>query len=344
MTILIIIFICSYLAFSLSAICGGGAGLILIPLLNSVLPVSQVPAALSIGTFTSSFSRIIIFYKSISWNIVKWFVPAALPTVWLGAWLLKFVNPIYLGVVMGLFLIGNLPAVFKKTNELDKPKKASNAVLVIIGFIAGFLSGLTGVVGLIFNRFYLSYGLTKEEIVATRAANEILLHLIKIILYTLFGLITSKVILIGAIVAVSALLSSWSMKWILPKLSSNLFKKIGYSAMVLSGFAMLIQSGNSVVEINNANISMNLASKGIETQLQWQNTTYSLEFSYNEGFEFEIVIPMKELTQEQQKLVLLQQGIADKIIIEAVHRISKQKTFEAYYFKDDQLINKIYFK
>ena len=55
-TTLIIIFIVSFLAFSISAISGGGAGLMLIPILGQLLLVSQVPAALSIGTFTSSAS------------------------------------------------------------------------------------------------------------------------------------------------------------------------------------------------------------------------------------------------------------------------------------------------
>ncbi len=112
-----VIFIISFLAFSLSAICGGGAGLILIPILGRFLPVTQVPAALSIGTASSSISRIIAFYPKIRWDIVKWFVPIALPAVWLGAWLLSYMNPIYLQLLMGLFLINNLPMVFKKEKE-----------------------------------------------------------------------------------------------------------------------------------------------------------------------------------------------------------------------------------
>ena len=49
----IIVFACAFLAFSLSAVCGGGAGLLMIPLLGQYLPITQVPAALSIGTFSS---------------------------------------------------------------------------------------------------------------------------------------------------------------------------------------------------------------------------------------------------------------------------------------------------
>jgi uncharacterized membrane protein YfcA len=340
---LILIFIFSFLAFSISAICGGGAGLMLIPLLGRLLPISQVPAALSIGTFTSSASRIIVFKKNICWPIVKYFVPAALPAVWLGAWLLKYVNPIYLEIVMGLFLVSNLPFVFKKPKELNNTEKPKNYVLSLIGFSAGFLSGLTGAVGLLFNKFYLRYGLSKEEIVATRAANEIILHLVKIVLYTLFGLITYEVISVGIVVAIAAILSTWSMKWILPFLSEFIFKKIGYFAMVISGFLMLTQSGTNLFTANQAVITTNAKSKGIETILKWQNSNFALEFTYNEGFEFEQLISLTDLTESQQKLVLEKNKTADKIIIEAVYEIGS-KSFEAYYLKQGKLIDKIDFK
>ncbi len=341
-TTFIIIFLCSFLAFSISAICGGGAGLMLIPILGQLLPVSQVPAALSIGTFTSSASRLIVFRKNIRWHIVKYFVPAALPAVWLGAWLLKFVDPVYLEIAIGIFLISNLMFLFQKPKEINKPEKPSNFILTLIGFSAGFLSGLTGAVGLLFNRFYLRYGLSKEEIIATRAANEIILHLVKLVLYTLFGLVSMHVVSIGIVIAVSAVLSTWAMKWVLPKLSETSFKKIGYLAMVISGFVMLSQSATGILAANNGTIYTDQKDKGLETKLKWQNANYALEFTYDEGFEFEQVIPLSELTPEQQLYVESRKQHADKIVIEAVNGIGS-KSYEAYYFENNKLLNKIDF-
>jgi hypothetical protein len=39
----------------------------------------------------------------------------------------------------------------------------------------------------------------REEIIATRATNEILLHLIKLVLSTLFGLLTYQAMSVGAV-------------------------------------------------------------------------------------------------------------------------------------------------
>ena len=302
-----------------------------------------MPAALSIGMFTSSFSRIIAFRKYIRWSIVKWFVPAAIPAVWLGAYLLKFLNPIYLELAMGIFLISNIPMLLKKPKEVHLVKRPSNYLLVIIGFLAGFLSGLTGAVGLLFNKFYLRYQLSKEEIVATRAANEIIMHLIKIVLYTLFGLITMKVIWMGIVVAVSALLSTWTMKTILPRLSDFLFKKVGYGAMVISGFVILAQSGGNILRANQGGIGYEQIPKGLETQLRWQSTSLELEFTYDEGFEFEQAMPFSELTPEQQSFVKQQYRDYDTIIIEAVYSLHG-KTHEAYYFKNKKLVKQIDFE
>ena len=85
----------------------------------------------------------------------------------------------YLQLIIAVFLILNTPELFRsRTQQKKEEKPFPKFILAIVGFFAGFVSGITGAIGLLFNRFYLRYGLTKEEIVATRAANEIFLHFI----------------------------------------------------------------------------------------------------------------------------------------------------------------------
>nr|WP_262483889.1 TSUP family transporter [Chryseobacterium sp. ERMR1:04] len=98
-------------------------------------------------------------------------------------------------------------------------------MLGIIGFCAGFVSGITGAIGLLFNRFYLRFGLKKEEIVATRAANEVFLHLIKLIIYISLGLYSNTALWLGLTIAAATIISSYTVKYILPYLSEFLFKK-----------------------------------------------------------------------------------------------------------------------
>lgn len=343
MLTIVILLVCSVLAFGISAICGGGAGLMLIPILSQLLPISQVPAALSIGTFGSSASRIVVFKKHIHWKIVAYFVPAALPSVFLGVWLLKFINPNYIEIVMALFLVSNLPFLFKKEKTENTKSSPNYYHLVWIGALAGFISGITGAVGVLFNRFYLKFGLSKEGIVATRAANEIILHLIKIILYACFGLISLKVIYIGLAVAVAAVFSTWLMKHLLPKISFNGFRKMGYTAMVVSGVFMIQHSGSNLMQSNQAKVVFATKDKGVKTKLFWKNNRYTLELDTKKGYEFEKTISIDSLDENQKSIVLNRDIKSDNIVVEAVHKFGS-KTYEAYYYHNKVLVEKIYFE
>lgn len=327
----LIIFFVSLLSFGLSAICGGGAGLLLIPLLGRFLDVKHVPAALSLGTASSSFSRIVTFYKDINWKIVYYFLPTALPAAWLGSWLLSYINPIWVELIMSLFLIGNLPQIFKN----DKKDYESNRALpywslILIGFLAGFISGITGAEGMLFNRFYLKFGLNNKQIVATRAANEILLHLVKLVLYIQFGLFSLQVLKIGLTIALAATLSSFVIKKVLPKISATVFHKVGFSAMVLSGIMMLIGFISKAKKEQNAEFYTSFVKKGFNSHLTWAEDNYTLEFRVDESFELEHLVKYADLpveVKEKARSVKIRHKFE---VYEAVHTLSGREMHEMY--------------
>lgn len=312
-----IIFIIAIVSFGISAVCGGGASFILLPALGIMLPGAQVPAALSIGTAVSSVSRIAVFKKHVRWDIVSWFVPPALPAVWLGAKLLSSINPVWLELVIGLFLVVNLPFIFKPAQKTTK--RNTKWLLPIIGLATGFISGLTGAVGLLFNRFYLTYGLSKEEIIATRAANELLLHLIKILLYGMFGLLTAQALGAGFALSVAAIVSAWLMKRILSFFSENGFRRVGFTAMVLSGLVMLVNSGYTLYHKENVRLSVTTLDKGLETKLKWKQRSFALEVAFNEGFEVERAITFNQLPVTKQSQARQLAGAGQIILIEEVY-------------------------
>ncbi|QEM13616.1 sulfite exporter TauE/SafE family protein [Mucilaginibacter rubeus] len=330
-----LLFIIALLAFILSAVCGGGASMILIPVLGLVVPNAQIPVALSLGTASSSLSRVAVMWKSIRWDLVKWFIPPAIPTVWLGAWLLTYVNPVFLQLLLGLFLLWNLSSLFKKQPVLKVREHQSNVAVLLIGLATGFVSGLTGAVGLIFNRFYLTYGLSKQEIVATRAANEVILHLIKLGLYASFGLLTNNSVIYGVIIAIAAVISSFAVKYVLPLISDRLFQKIGYAAMVISGCFMTYGAVRDIAS-GNLRISIVTISGGLETSVQWKESDFKLELEYDEGFEVEHAITLNELPPVfRPKVTALIEG-ADKYLIEEVNGFRKHY-YEVYTWRQGKL-------
>lgn len=322
-TKIVILLIGTVFAFWLSAICGGGASLIIIPILNWMLPTSVVPFSLTIGTFASSASRIAVFKKHINWTIFLWFVPFSIPAVLLGAYLIKYINPLYLQIIVGLFLVANLPQLFLKKKEIEAEEKAyPKSVLAIVGFFAGFVSGITGAIGLLFNKFYLRYGLKKEEIVATRAANEIFLHFIKLIIYIILGLFSKEAIYLGLAIAVGAIISSYSVKYILPLISEFWFRKIGYGAMVISGCTLLVATSNKIIAKDHVSISSINNTNETETKVNWRNSSFILEFAIDDGLEVERPISYEELPKKLQERYQQLDKIYIKVDVEKVYKIN----------------------
>ena len=341
---ILILFIAALFAFAISLICGGGAGLLLIPILGYSLAAAQVPAALSVGTSVSSITKIALFYQNIRWSVVKMFLPTAIPSVVFGAWLLSYLNPMYIELCMAIFLVSNLPYLFKKSSNEANKKPLSNYWLSVIGLLAGFISGLTGAVGVLFNRVYFRLGLNKEEIVATRAANEVILHIIKLFLYAWLGLFTLKALQIGLVVAVAAVVSTFLMKFVLPKISIKLFSKFGYGAMVIAGVLMLNSAAVKIHLEHNPDIEVIRMAKGFDTAMSWDDLIYTIEFKYTEGFELEKIIPMSRLPASKQAYVLSEQPSGTKIVIEKVYSMNKV-SYEAYFYNDrNEVLKKLKFK
>jgi len=333
-----LLFVATIIAFWLSAICGGGASLVLIPILNLLLPTSVVPFSLTIGTFTSSASRLTVFWKKINWKIFIWFVPFSIPSVWVGAYLIKFTNPHYLQLIVAVLLVANLPQLFVSKGKMKEEQKPyAPYVLAIVGFLAGFVSGITGSIGLLFNRFYLKYGLTKEEIVATRAANEIFLHMMKLVIYILLGLYSELALYLGLTIAAASIVSSVSVKYILPFISEFLFRKIGYGVMVLSGIVLLVGTSTDIIQADKLNLSSNKKGKKYETEVSWRDTQFVLEYSFNGSFEVERPIGYEELPIHLKREYDLLIEKYDYIKLEKVFKFREPPSYEFYAFKDGDL-------
>ncbi|WP_312333830.1 sulfite exporter TauE/SafE family protein [Sphingobacterium sp.] len=334
-TSLVVLFLSTIVAFWISAICGGGASLILIPLLNFMLPSSFIPFSLTIGTFTSSVSRIVVFKRNINWKIFLWFVPFSIPAVLLGGYLIKYIEPSYLQLIVAFFLIGNIPQLFKsKKADLPVQNKCSKSFLAIIGFLSGFVSGITGAIGLLFNRFYLQMGLSKEEIIATRAANEVFLHFVKLIIYIALGFYSRTALGLGLAIALTTIVSSVTVKFILPYVSDQLFKKIGYGAMVVSGIVLLASSSRKIVDQNGLQIAVEHLENNTELALSWRETNFILEYSKAHGLEFERSIHWTGLPlQLQQKYFALSKNHGN-IYIEKVMRFRREASYEFYSHKE----------
>lgn len=332
-----ILFVAALAAFLVSAIAGGGAGLVLVPLLRLVVPIASVPAALSIGTAVSALSRIAVFRGAIRWDVVRRFLPAALPATTLGAWLLTRFEPAYVELIIAGFLLANLPALFRRKHPGDRRAAMPLARMPLIGALAGLLSGFTGAVGLLFNGVYQRLGMTPHEIVATRATNEVLLHLLKIALYWRFGLLDRSALAAGALIAAAAVAASVAVRWSLARVKEALFRRIGQVAMVAAGVAMLMLSSSRIAALHRTWVGVVAPEGEREVQVYWNaQRKLAIELEPEGYVVLERVVVFNDLPPAVRRAALSLTSRASIKLVEEV-RSPHGRGYELYYHCGDRL-------
>lgn len=329
------LFLMSAAAFAISAVSGGGAGLLLLPVLRVGLAAAQVPVALSIGSSVSSLARLGLFFQHISWSLVLRFVPLSLPGAALGVWLLGQISPAYLEALLGLFLLSNLPFLLRR-NEPSATRTPKASTVAILGFTAGIVSGLTGAVGLLFNRFYFAYGLDREHVVATRAANEILLHLTKLVLYACFGLFTTDAWKAGITVGSAAVLATMGVRTVLPYLSEIVFRRMGYAAMVMAGVAMTGKAGSAIADQNGITVAWRRVERGLDLSFAAFGSQAVLELRRGSLPEIEYPIALDELPPDRRSAAEALIDGAEHVVVEAVHGWGTMG-YELYVHRDGEV-------
>ena len=110
-----------------------------------------------------------------------------------------------------------------------------------LGFFKSFISGMIGSTGPVLNSFFLSYGLEKEQMVATKAVNLTLVHLVKIITYISFGAMTPEYFGYGLIIGIAAFPGNLLGQYVLSKMSAQQFRQVVLTFMAITGVLMVWQ-------------------------------------------------------------------------------------------------------
>lgn len=247
MKILLLVVI-GFVIFMLSTLSGGGASLLLMPLIILVAGAKSVAPIMTLGIAMSSSSRVFLFLKDIDWNLFKWLFPSTIVGAIVGANLFASLSSDWIQVIIGVFLVLTVVQFFQKPKDLTV-RRIKTWHFVPIGFGISFLSALIGGVGPLMNSAYMNYGMTKEELIGTRSANAVVLHISKILSYAYFGYITGDVLKFGIILGLSAIVGNFFGKKLLGMISELFFRKIVIATMVISGFLMLYNHKDFIIEL-----------------------------------------------------------------------------------------------
>ena len=189
---IVILLIAAFITSSISAVLGMGGGIILLGIMAIVIPEGYKVIALhGMVQLFSNTTRTFIFRKNLNSKLIYQFLNGAFIGVLISALIIIFLinyfnvqsaNQIKVEVLkpfIGLFIVWYL--------FLKGPKKEKNInTFLPVGIIAGISSIFVGAVGPLIAPFFLRKDFTKENIIANKAASQMITHLSKIPLFIYF--------------------------------------------------------------------------------------------------------------------------------------------------------------
>lgn len=229
----------SFGSWFLSTLAGGGTPLLLIPVIGYCLGTAAIPPVLTVGMLFGHPQRLVLYWQAINWRVTFWYLPGAIAGAGIGALIFSSIQLEWLPIFLALILIFSTLTY----SSGSKVRWATVATWYFLpaGFIFAFISGLLGSAGPLLNPLYLNYGLKKEELIGTKSANLLIVHLVKIITYSLAGALNPTYWGYGLILGLAALPGNWLGHKILKQVSEKRFRQLLVSFVLFSGMLILWQ-------------------------------------------------------------------------------------------------------
>jgi uncharacterized protein len=226
-----------FIAWIVSTLAAGGGALLLVPIVTFLLGAAAVAPVVTLTTLIAEPGRVWLFRERIRWEVVRWYLPGSVPGALLGAWLFARAEAEWLQIILAIFLLSTLVQYRFGKKERSFPMR--RGWFLPLGAGVSFFSGLIGTMGPVLNPFYMNYGVEKEELIATKSFNSLVMHVAKVSTYTFFGALTGPLFLYGMVAGVAAMAANWIGKRTLERLSSARFQQLVIAMMVISGAVML---------------------------------------------------------------------------------------------------------
>ena len=224
-----------------SAITGGVAGygtgalmpLILVPMVGAapVVPIIAISAM-----FTNS-ARVIAFRNLLDPRRAVIALVCALPTCVLGAWLYTLLTGRGAALVIGSTLIATVPLrrILKRRGH-KLGEKGFAAASAGWGVVVG---GTTGA-GVILLSLLMATGLEGAAVIATDASISIVMGVVKLLVFGIAGVLTSKVVAIALAIAAVAFPCTFLAKLIVERLPVHVHTALLDAVVIVGGTVMIV--------------------------------------------------------------------------------------------------------
>jgi uncharacterized protein len=231
------IFLVAFASWAVNTLTSGGGSLLLLAALTYVIPIQDVVPVISLASLLAGLGRMSMSWQWIEWRVTAWYTPGAVVGALAGSWLFARLDPVLLQVLVGFFLV--VAAWQCRPGRPERPFVMRLSWFVPVSFVVGVVSALVGASGVIALPFYLNYGLVKEPMLATRAANSLLLQVAKLAGYAAFGVLRPEIVHDGAIAGAGTVAAILTITPLVRRMPPERFRRLAAAMMFVTGITML---------------------------------------------------------------------------------------------------------
>lgn len=221
----------------ISTLAAGGGALTFLPAASWILEPRSIPPILAIASVASSLQRCWLYREAIRPRIVASNVPGLTLGIGLGAFALRDLDPHWLSLGVGGFLVWISLQHFRSGRALVFDGRPST--FAAASFVAGTLSTVVGASGPLMNPIYLGAGIVKEEMIGTKAASTLCMQALKIAAFLSLGLLSRDILVSGLAVGVGTFVGNAVGARLLRQISVERFKNAVHAVVLLAGLSMI---------------------------------------------------------------------------------------------------------
>jgi uncharacterized membrane protein YfcA len=163
----------------LTSLTGLGGGTLVLAGLMLVYPPELAIPLHSFTQLSANGLRSLLFYRAVKWRVVWAYASLILPFAWIGAWLFDYVNPSWLKLIVGSFILFSLIPL-----KWHRGQEPSLWTFASAGAASGFLGVFVGAVGPMVTPLFNRIKTDRQGNISTKSAGQMLLQLFKVIAFS----------------------------------------------------------------------------------------------------------------------------------------------------------------
>lgn len=236
MTAYLLVLSVGFFAGVVSGIIGTGASIVLLPLLVLQFGPQQAVPIMAVASVMGNVGKMTSWWREIDWRAFLAYSVPAVPAAALGARTLLALPAATVDIALGVFFLLMIPV----RRWLTARRYTLRAwQMAIVGGAIGFLTGVVASTGPLSVPAFAAYGLVKGAFIATEAAGSLAIFVSKVITFRSFGALPWDSIAKGLIVGSSLMVGSYAAKFVVGRMSADMFRHVLDVVLLVSGVAMI---------------------------------------------------------------------------------------------------------